>query len=204
MPDLDVISERPDVGWRAPFRLLMGSGSEDEVGHAAICSLCRSLRRAGGVPGLERLVSIITSCWHDELSLVGAFDQLHKVEQECTGHLHTKLAARAGARVLVDFNYGDRASPEQDPASRLAVAFCEEVIDHHLFGRARPNIVGTRFGSQDDELRWELQCMARLQPRIERVACHLLQYPTAAGLRAPSAPRSLRMTTEEILSERLN
>lgn len=202
MPDLDMLDRVSAPGWHKPYRLLEnGEVPPGEIGRATLHSLCRSLRLYGGVPGLDSIAEIIEQVQHGECEDADAFRRLRAVEQVANGHRHTRIAVRAANRLIVEIEQGGEL--DRDPALAVAYRFCRELIDHHLFGRARPALVGERFASHDEAVAYESVCMAAVAPYVARVAEDLARDPRATRLHAPRMPRAARRSTADLLDEPL-
>jgi hypothetical protein len=199
MPDLDILERVPAPGWRSPYRLLAGGASPQEVAHATVKSLCKSLRTGHGLPGIDDLADIYGQVASGQLAVPEALRRLRLVERATNGHLHTKIAAGITAQRIVELRQGNPVT--DDPAQVIAESFCWGIVEYHLFGRARPDLVGKRFANHDEALTWEQTCREILHPTLIKVAAKLVQDPTAANLRAPRATIPVRRSTADLLYE---
>lgn len=202
MPDLDILARAPAPGWRRPYRLAVGSAaSPQELASAAIQSLAHSLRSGGGLPALDSLADVVSRFLSGQLPLADALHHLRSIEQATGGDRHTKVAARATARLLVELGQGGSSIAEP----RLAVAerFCWAMVDHHLFGRVRPELVGSRFPDHASAFAWEEGCKEALRPGLKKVASALARDPMAARLHAPRTAAGRRRSTADLLNESL-
>lgn len=202
MPDLDMIDRISAPGWHKPYRLLAnGEATPEEIGRAILHSLCRSLRLYGGVPGLGGIADVVEQVLAGECGATEAFRRLRAIESTANGHRHTRLATRAASRQIVEIEQG--TGFDRDPAVAIAERSCYELIDHHLFGRVRPALIGERFASHDEARACERACMESVAPYVARLAEDLAHDPGAPRLRAPRMPRSVRRSTVDLLDEPL-
>ena len=202
MPDLDMIDRASAPGWHKPYRLLKNEGATPaEIGRALIHSLCRSLRRYGGVPRLDSIVAVVEGVRQGQCTVAEAFRRLRAIEQAADGHRHTRVAVRAAHRMIAEIGQGGQF--DHDSARAVADRFCRESIDHHLFGRVRPDLIGERFASHDEAVACEHACMETATPYVARVAEVLALAPRATRLRAPRMPGLARRSTAELLDEPL-
>lgn len=202
MPDLDMLDRVSAPGWHKPYRLLAnGEATPEEIGRAMLHSLCRSLRLYGGVPELGGIADVVEQVLDGECGAPEAFRRLRVIESTANGHRHTRVAARTAARLIVEIEQG--RTFDRDPAIVIADRTCHELIDHHLFGRVRPALIGERFASHDEAIACERACMEAVAPYVARVAETLARDPRATRLRAPRMPRSVRRSTADLLDEPL-
>jgi hypothetical protein len=202
MPDLDMIDRGSAPGWHKPFRLLEhGEATPEEIGHAVLHSLCRSLRLYGGVPGLHDIADIVDRTMSGRCGVAEAFRHLRAIEQAAHGHRHTRVAVRAANGLLVEIGQGRQLA--RDPAQEVADRFCHALIDHQLFGRVRPALVGERFASHDEAIACERACVDVAAPYVSRVAENLARDPRATRLRAPRMSGTTRRSTADLLDEPL-
>lgn len=202
MPDLDMIDRVSAPGWHKPYRLLEnGEAPPEEIGRAVLHSLCRSLRLYGGVPGLHDIADIVARTIDGRCEITEAFRRLRGVEQAADGHRHTRVAVRAANGLLVEIEQGQQLA--RDSAQEVAARFCHALIDHQLFGRVRPALVGERFVSYDEAVACERACIDATAPYMARVAEALVDDPRARRLRAPRMPGIPQRSTADLLDEPL-
>lgn len=202
MPDLDMIDRVSAPGWHKPYRLLENGGAApEEIGRAMLHSLCRSLRLYGGVPGLDEIADVVARVQDGRCGATEAFRRLRAIEQAADGHRHTRVAVRAANGLVVEIGQGLEVG--HDPVRSVAERFCRALIDHQLFGRVRPALVGERFASHDEAIACERDCMDAVAPHVARVAADLARDPRATRLRAPRIPGVTRRSTAELLDEPL-
>lgn len=199
MPDLDILDHAATPGWHKPYRLLAGNASPQEVGRDILSSLSQSLRRGGGLPEADALRGIVERAAAGQLAPFEALRQLRSVELSAGGHRHTKVAARAAAELVVALEQGDGLTG--DPAQAVAEGFCWAIIDHYLFGRARPKLIGQRFADHGEAIAWEQECKEVLRPSVRKMAEALARDPQARKIRAPRMPGLLRRSTVDLLHE---
>ena len=200
MPDLDIIERAAKRGWGGATRMYAGGlASADEMRGPILKALAKSLRDAGGLPGLNDLSMIVGRVCNGDLSARAAFTEMRTVEREYGGHLHTKVAAEAVCTLIVELSQDSTMFIE--PATAVAERFLTRLVDHHLFGRARPFLVGQRFADYGDALQEENACRSALAPHVRKLAAGLVRDPTGKSLRAPSVQRSHHRPTAELLNE---
>ena len=200
MPDRDVLDRSSVPAWRGSRRLLTGGAAPpDEVAQAIIPALAKSLRDGGGLPGADHLAAVLSRFQLSELSACEALAALRSVERAFSGHRHTKVATQAVAGLIVQHEHC--GSPASEPTEAVSLSFCLQMVDHHLFGRVRAELVGSRFADYGEALAWEQQCKDALRPRLTRLAMALARNPTAVGLRAPLAGIAARLSTADMLHE---
>ena len=176
-----------------------GAASAVEMRRPILKALAKSLRDGGGLPGLVDLSTIVQQVCTGDLSTLAAIREVHSVERECGGHLHTRVAAEAVATLIVEVH--QESTMIIEPTTTVAERFLWRLADHHLFGRAGPYLVGQRFTDHEEALREENACKAALAPDIRKMAERLVHDPTGKGLRAPSVRQSHRRSTASLLNE---
>ncbi|WP_040666925.1 hypothetical protein [Nitrolancea hollandica] len=199
MPDLDILDHAIAPGWQKPFRLLAGDACPEDVGHAILGALCRSLRQKGGLPQIDRIQELIERVDSGSVAPIDALNTLRKIEVSKGGHRHTRIAARAASKIIVAINQGDHLSGDVGHALIEVVNW--ELIDHHLFGRARPVLIGQRFADYAEFNSFEAACKRALRPCVTKLADSLVSDPAARRLRAPRMPLKIRRPTVELLNE---
>ncbi len=197
MPDNDIIQSALVPCWQAAGRLLRGGHPLLEVASASDKALARSLRQGGGLPGLDRLTALLEEVQAGQLTPGQAMDRLHDVEYEYDGSRHIKVAAQATRQLVAEVHQG---ASFLDARRAVAERFCWELLDHQLFGRLRPLLIGTRFADRDEAAAFEAACKAELTTAITKLASQLLADPTATALRAPALRARTRRTTEELMA----
>ena len=200
MPDLDIIERAAKRGWHGATRMYAGGlASADEMRGPILKALAKSLRDGGGLPGLVDLSTVVQQVCTGDLSALAAIREVRTVERKFGGHLHTRVAAEAVNTLIVEVLQNSTTIIE--PATAVAERFLTRLVDHHLFGRARPYLVGQRFADHGDALQEENACKAALAPYVRKLAAGLVRDPTGKSMCAPSVRRSHRRPTAELLNE---
>ena len=200
MPDLDIIERSAKRGWHGATRMYAGgAASAVEMRRPILKALAKSLRDSGGLPGLVDLSTIVQQVCTGDLSTLAAIREVRSVKRECGGHLHTRVAAEAVATLIVEVH--QESTTIIEPTTTVAERFLWGLVDHHLFGRARPYLVGQRFADYEAALQEENACKSSLAPYVRELAGRLVRDPTAKDLRAPSVRGSHRRSTAELLNE---
>jgi hypothetical protein len=199
MPDLDVLDQGIPPGWHTPYRLLAGQAEPQEVAHATLGSLSWSLRKCGGLPQAAGIQDIVDRVATGHASAPEAMRDLRTIEGSNRSSRHVRIATKAAAGIIARLSQGHPLA--DNPARILAREFCWALIDHCLFGRARPRLVGTRFAELSEAHSFERSCKEILSPLVDRLADDLSRNPTAVGLRAPRMPRLRQRSTAELMNE---
>ena len=200
MPDLDVIERSAKRGWYGATRMYAGgAASAAEMRGPILKALAKSLRDGGGLPGHDNLSAIVQLVCNGDISALAAIREVRTVTREFGGHLHTRLAAEAVDTLIVEVRQNSTTIIE--PATAVSERFLTRLVDHYLFGRARPYLVGQRFADHGAALQEENACKAALAPYVRELAERLVRDPTGKGLRAPSVRRSYRRSTASLLNE---
>ena len=201
MPDGDVIPDQPVRLWKRPHQLMCSGLDTASVGDAISHSLIRSLRDKGGLPGVGELTAVVERFATGQVALIDALAALRDVERRFLGHLHTRLAARAASRLLVELSQGDLPTA---PLSRVVLErFSWELVRYQLLGRRGPDLQGTRFSTYEDRLHWERDHLDAIRPTIDRAVVSLEQDPTGKGLRVVATSAPSEPTTESMLGANL-
>jgi hypothetical protein len=211
MPDKDLFQRKFARGWRKVYRLAKDRvGDDSEVGSACIAALAKSLRESKGCPGFNDFAQIITDCDHERnsqplfaaggiINLSDSLALIRKVEENYQQNRMTKIAARAARSLLTkEIFYGNDAKLKQNLAEKI----CQELINHHFFGRGRNYLTEHRFGSFTEEYRWETSVKEKIKDSISKIATNLVKNPESPNIRAPGR-KGVRITTEELLDQPL-
>ena len=201
MPEGDRFESSLGAGWRGAFRLMTQEATAAEVSDKLIESLTKTLRREGGIPGLEAIIAVVER--QHEFSPVEAYEALDRVVRDCGGHRHTVIAADTAKSSFVLSGLDAELTERGDLSRRVAVRACIALVDHYFFGRTRERLITAgRLRDHAEAHEWRNQTIEAVRPRLERIANRLLQSPDADGLRAPNrnAPRA---STGDLLREQL-
>jgi hypothetical protein len=200
MPDLDVLGFHAAPGWGTPFRLLKGTVEPRVLARAVVQASARTLRKHGGIPGLDSFSETIRGFDANEFDLASAL-AANRRKSLSLGGRHAAIVERACNRVLVErHNAGARVL---DPKGALVSEFLREFASHHLFDRARPVVVRPGKLSEAAYHEYASRCAAELEGPFSRMATALLRDPRASSLRAPKSD-SPRTSTAVLLKTRLN
>jgi hypothetical protein len=163
--------------------------------------LGRTLREDGGLPCLPALADIVqhfsTDPNHD---FVTALARLRAIERSFGGRPLMMLGSRVASRLIAELSRGE--SLPSDLATELAVGSCREILDHHLFSRALPELVGNRFTSDDEANAWRDRCLAELDDLrvLRRVAAQLVRDNSGKRIRVRPSRSAGRKTTADLLN----
>lgn len=210
MPDKDLFQRTFAPGWRRVYRLAKeGAGDDSEVGAACIKAAAKSLRETKGCPGFNEIAQIVTDVDHnrkseplfavgDAISLFEPLTSLRQIEERYQQNRMTKIAARAARSLLAGKSSGNDSEVRQNLAEKV----CQELIDHHFFGRGRNYLTEHRFGSFAEERKWETGVKEQLKESLSRLATGLANNPNSPDIRAPGR-KGVRKTTQELLDQPL-
>lgn len=202
MPDGDVITRSPVRLWKRPHDLLC-SGADGETVADGIChSLLGSLRDKGGLPGAQDLAALVDSLIVGNTTLPEALEEVHEVEWRHGFHIHTRVAAEAVRRLLVEIGQGK--GPNCEPLRAVVVEFCSQLIRYQLLGRIGPDQKGFRYTEYDGYLEWEQKVLGPVQSRVEALVSGLVRDPSGRSLpRRSQVPAPARPETATILQTNL-
>ncbi len=198
MPDGDVIPNKPVRLWRRPYDLICSGSDPATVSQAIHSSLLKSLRDKGGLPGAADLASVVSAVAEGRLPLLEALHELREVEWRGGAHLHTRVAAQAVAKLLVELSQG---SPlDTSPLRAVLDRFSWELIRYQLLGRLGPDQQGVSFSTYDEYLAWERQYLEPLRPQVDALVSALERDSSGLGLRhMPVNPTPARPQTAGLL-----
>ncbi|MBI3977414.1 MAG: hypothetical protein HY331_04425 [Chloroflexi bacterium] len=202
MPDGDVIPRRPVPLWKRPYALMHEEADTETIAAGVAGSLWKSLSSKGGLPGASEFADVVGRVASQEITLMDALEQLREIEWQNSGHLHTRLAARAVATLLVGISQGD---PLMGPPLRVVIEhFCWEMVRFQLVGRIGPDRQGNWFSTYDERLAWEQKLKEALWPKIAPLVTSLEHDPTgrrSMGVRvpAPSGPTTASVLDMDLL-----
>lgn len=199
MPDGDVVSSSIHHRWRSAYAGLKGTATPHEVAPRVLKALTETLRANGGVGGLHGYGVVVEACVAGKLTAAEARTNARLVAQSQEQTPFALIVHKAVDRCLVA------------PISETAVlapgvltvvdAICIVVMDHALFGRVRPALVGERFPNHEAYDDFVADCRALLAPALEHLGKSLSRDPSAARLRAaPMRRRAHRSSTAAILN----
>jgi len=200
VPDLDILERSVQPHWFGPAKLLDGGEvPPEQLVRSILRSLCTSLRKGGGLPGLQAYVQVVAQVASGLRSVAQGLAQLDSLVREAHGDRHSRIAAKAVARLVVDL--GEGAPTPLDPTTTVAASFCGELIEHHLFGRLRPERLDWHFGDRDGGASWLEQSRQALNSKVLKIAHQLTRDPTAAKLVSPTFGRRERRPTRDQLED---
>ena len=197
MPDGDVIPSRPVLFWKRAHDLICSMADEATVADSLKYSLLRSIKTKGGLPFADTLADVVEQYAHGNVTITAALGELRSIERMSKGHLHTRLASRAAAVVLVDVSHG--ATLIAPPLRVVLEGFCEQLIRNHLLGRSGPALQNVQFTTYEARVAWEQGHLQALRPFISEVADSLESDPTGKHLDVACSPEPLHPTTSTIL-----
>jgi hypothetical protein len=211
MPDKDLFQRTFAPGWRRVYRLARdGAGDDSEIGAACVTAAAKSLRETKGCPGFKEIAQIVTDIDHDRRTQPlfvagGAFNlseplaSIRQVEERYQQNRMTKIAARAARSLLArETVTGSDALLRQNLAEKI----CQDLIDHHFFGRGRNYLTEHRFGSFAEERKWEIRVKEKLKESLSKLAANMVSNPNSPIIRAPGR-KGFRKTTQELLDQPL-
>jgi hypothetical protein len=211
MPDKDLFQRTFARGWKKVYRLAKDdAGDDSEVGAACVAAVAKSLRETKGCPGFNEIAQIVTNINHDRRSqpLFAAggvinfskpLASIRQVEEKYEQNRMTKIAARA-ARSLLARELMTRNGAEL--RQNLAEKICQDLIDHHFFGRGRNYLTEHRFGNFAEERKWETSVKEKLKASLSKLAANLVKDPNSTDIRAPGR-KGVRKSTQELLDQPL-
>jgi len=199
MPDLDRVERCLLPSWRPSYRLLKGGHPPEEVGRAALKALAEALRNHGGAPGLYEFAGAIADSDRGVLDPRSFAAMVQTIQQHFQGR-HGRLMADSALGAVAS---GRLAFLEGPAHERIAKRFCEDLLSHSLFARARSFLVGKRFRSLSEAVQFEAQVRAAIDTELSSLAKRLTKNPAALGLRAPNYRGVRRKSTSELLNEPL-
>lgn len=211
MPDKDLFQRTFARGWRKVYRLARdGAGDDSEVSAACVAAAAKSLRETKGCPGFNEIAQIITNSNHERksqplfaaggvINLSGPVEQVRQVEECHQQNRMTKIAARAARSLLArETLIGNDADLKQSFAEKI----CNDLVDHHFFGRARNYLTEHRFGNFTEERKWETGVKEKLKGSLTKLASNLVKNPSSQNIRAPGR-KGFRKSTQELLNQPL-
>ncbi len=198
MPDGDVIPRTPVRLWKRPHSLLSSATDAQAVADGIFHSLVGSLRDKGGLPGTQDLAAIVGDMIAGNISLADALEETHEVEWRHGVHVHTRVAAEATRRVLVEVGQGKALSSA--PLRTVTEASCWQLIRHQLLGRIGPDQQGVSYTTHEEYLQWEQRVLAPIQSRVGAIVADVARDPTGRSLpRKSQIQVPARPETEAIL-----
>jgi hypothetical protein len=200
MADGDVLKFRPAPGWWSAHRILAGGGTEAEVARAAGKALGKTLREGGGLPCLPVLADAVRDFAEDpSCDVLRAMARLRSIERSFAGLPLAMLGSRAASRFIAALNRGETVPSDLAPA--IAEKLCTEILNHHLFSRALPELVGKRFASDAEASAWRERCLAAFDDvRVFRnVAAQLVRDNSGKRLQVRPSRSDRRRSTAELL-----
>lgn len=206
MPDGDVVPRAPVRLWKRPHSLLSSAADAETVADGICHSLVGSLRDKGGLPGAQDLASVVDAMVAGDISLSDALAETHEVEWRHGAHTHTRVAAEAVRRLLVEISQGKALSSES--LRTVAEESCWQLIRYQLLGRIGPDQQGVNYSTHEEYLRWEQQVLAPIQSRVGAIAAGLARDPTGHSLSrnrqvpAPARPETATIPETDLLQVR--
>lgn len=196
MPDGDVFNRVAARGWAKPLRKLCRLDEPQEVTRAILKSLALALREQGGIPGRASLLVIITTLSRGRLSYRDALMEIRKIERDAAT-TEARIVARAAEQMVASMAAGVTSLDlERDFVERS----CGAIVDHHVFGKAGPEL----FDSVADSSAGEVNDVRVLvEDGIQALARQLLRRQDSDRLRAPSMYRRNVRSTADMLHEPL-
>ena len=179
MPDRDWYDWNVPRYWRGVARRIEGGDSPQYVSDLAMAALAKSLRSAGGIPGLHEMLAVVHDCAEGQ-SIPQAFRVLREIRIQAGGFELVRIAEKAAQATIAAPDRGNT-----DYITEMGRQFLRNALESLLFGRARLYYAGMRFGSVDDAIKWERECLALMQTRADKVFQSLLKDPTAQHFRTP-------------------
>jgi len=183
MPDRDWYYYNMPRNWRGVARRIEEGAGLARVGDLALRAVTRTLRRAGGVAGLDDMIGVVAEYAAGGKTIPEAFSLLRQAGQAAGRSGLTQVAKRAAESIIVAI---DRGELKSDFAHAVRCRFVEQLLESSLFGRARSRWVPGRFPTFQDAHDWQRQCTASMQPRIAELADRMERHPSGSGLWAPS------------------
>lgn len=195
MPDRDWYTWNVARNWRNAARRIEEGASLPRAADLALRALTRTLRETGGVPGLDDIAGIVREYAAGRKTIPEAFAALRQANLRVGGSQLTQFAKQAAESTIVAI---DRHEAKGDAAHEIRCRFIECAFEGLLFGPARWRWVSPRFGTFKEAHDWQLECIALMAPRIEKLAQALARRPSGAGLRAPSRSSPRERTADLI------
>ena len=180
MPDLDILPRTTAPGWRAADRIIEGGGSDDEVAKELLAALSQSLRDGGGLLALDSLAAVVSAFATGQLTHAQAMSEVRRIVRDSDGHRNAKVAERTVGHILVEL--ANNELPRGDLRITLAERFLWCLVDHSLFGRRRPEWVGSRYADLDEAINVEERYRSILGPQLVKLAEKLARNPSASNL----------------------
>jgi hypothetical protein len=201
MPDRDIFFRTAARGWHKPLRQLCGSAAPAEVARFTLSALARELRTGGGLPEIPRFVDLLRQIRQGRLTRSAALEQLHRMEMTGSPTV-TRVGCRAVSALVA--NPADLPGKDSDLPAAVTARIMLSLVDHHLFGRAEPELAGLRFQSEQDFSDFAESCYREISAGVSSMSNQVVRDPSAAHLKAPPIRLPSRPTTAELLDERLD
>ena len=183
MPDRDVLYRSLAGPWRRPCSLALRRVEPERLAASLEKALCRTLRDAGGCPGLREIGQVV---W--EAMAGDGFDSEARLERvlEATGtHQHTAIAVDVALGLIAGGRY---AASAREASLMVAEVAAARITSQQFFGRGLRSRMLAEHGTSYQEVRdYELRCAETA--RFRYVGERLLADEGAAHLRAPRVAR---------------
>ncbi len=211
MPDKDLFQRTFAPGWRKVYNLANNAaGGDSEVCAACGAAVAKSLRESKGCRGFKEIAQIVTDVVHERrtqplfaaagaINVSRALATIRQVEEKHKQNRTTKIAARAARSLLAkQVMTGNSGELRQNLAEKI----CQDLADHHFFGRGRNYLIAHRFGDIGEERKWESGVKEKQKAYVSKLAANLAKNPNSTKIRAPGR-KGIRKPTRELLDEPL-
>lgn len=197
MPDLDKVERNLRPEWQRAYRMIKGRHPIEEVVRVVLSCLAESVRRRGGAPRLLEVAELVDRYDRgllDDRSFVTTLDRLERKMMSTSERTVARAALCPSVSGPASFLLGR-------PDERVSREYLTRLVEHDLFYPQRVYLLGRRFSTREEEVRFETDLLSRLRPGIDQLVQQLVRDPAGSHLRAPRGPR--RRTTDELLNQPL-
>jgi hypothetical protein len=200
VPDLDILAKGIPSCFHVAYRLLRGGAPDDEVVRAIGRGLAQALRQGWGIPGLSERAEFICLAASGVMTREEAIRKSRELVLIESGSRHAQVAHHAMSRLVVAASSVAIADVDQASAI-LATAFCHDLVDNQLLGRARPDVIGTLYPNVEECDAAQARLHSFLERAVGAMVDQLTVDPSGRTVQAPPTPRATRQSTAEILDE---